>query len=156
MVCPQNRGDECTTSNKRILKLLQLRYSVFRLSPSFPFFSFLFFLSLREAFHADPLPSWIRGANVFLFFLSVHASFSRWQSRDRSVHARVHVVYLRLLEDGETKACMWVQCSRCDHPVVTDGVFPAGEPCVDANLRGGATYRYRSTFPVHPFCWWSR
>lgn len=39
--------------------------------------------------------------------------------------------------------CLCVRCCRCDHPVVTDGVFPAGGPCVDANLRGGATYRYR-------------
>lgn len=43
------------------------------------------------------------------------------------------------------QACVCVRCCRCDHPVVTDGVFPAGGPRGDANLRGGATYRYRST-----------
>lgn len=70
-------------------------------------------------------------------------------SRDRSarIGARVHVVYAD--PDTETGVCVCVRCCRCDHPVVTDGVFPAGGPCVDANLRGGATYRYRSTFPTY-------
>lgn len=152
MVCPQNRGDECTTSNKRILKLLQLRYSVFRLS--FLSFLFFFFCPFEKLFTRIPSPAGFEERRFFYFF---YPCTHRFLVDSRAIdHARVHVVYLRLLEDGETKACMWVQCSRCDHPVVTDGVFPAGEPCVDANLRGGATYRYRSTFPVHPFCWWSR
>lgn len=116
-----NRGDECATSNKRILN-------------SFAPFSVPFFLSLflfREAFHA--------GISLSFFYPCTH----RFLVDSRAIDPGA-----RRLENTEYQACMWVQCSRCDHPVVTDGVFPAGVPCVDANLRGGATYRYRSTFPA--------
>lgn len=34
-------------------------------------------------------------------------------------------------------------CCRCDDPVIADGVFSAGGQCIDANFRGGATYRYQ-------------
>lgn len=74
MVCPQNRGDECTTSNKRILKLLQLRYSVFRLS--FLSFLFFFFCPFEKLFTRIPSPAGFEERTFFYFFIRARIVFS--------------------------------------------------------------------------------
>lgn len=70
------------------------------------------------------------------------------RATDRAIKSisRAYARRLRRCRIRKTRrVCVCVWCCRCDHPVVTDGVFPAGGPRVDANLRGGATHRYRFT-----------
>lgn len=133
----KSTGSGNMASNKRILLLLRSSVSPFVLSRSFS-----------------------RGSsNDGENHLSVHASLLvDWQLANSRARAIDPLAFTRSCTSSTliqipNQACVCVRCSRCDHPVVTDGVFPAGGPHVDANLRGGANYRYRSTFPTYtPSC----